>query len=34
MVNTQAVPVDPGMDSNHELNKIFKALNLLIIKGT
>jgi hypothetical protein len=33
MVNTQAVPVDPGMDSNHELDKILTPSNLLILQS-
>jgi hypothetical protein len=33
LVDTQAVAVDPGMDSNHELDEIFKARNLLILKS-
>jgi hypothetical protein len=33
LVDTQAVAVDPGMDPNHELDKIFKARNLLILKS-
>jgi len=32
LVDTQTVPVDPSMDSNHELDKILKSHNLLILK--
>jgi hypothetical protein len=32
LVDTRAVPVDSSMDSNHELDRIFKARNLLILK--
>jgi hypothetical protein len=33
LVDTQAVPVDPGMDSNHELDNILKPHNLLILQS-
>jgi hypothetical protein len=33
LVDTQAVAVDPGMDSNHELDRIFKPRNLLILQS-
>ncbi len=33
LVDTQAVPVDPGMDSNHELDKILNHRKLLILKS-
>jgi len=32
LVDTQTVPVDPSTDSNHELDKILKSHNLLILK--
>jgi hypothetical protein len=32
LVDTQAVPVGSSMDSNHELDKILKSRNLLIIQ--
>ena len=33
LADTQVIPVDPCMDSNHELDKILKAHNLLILKS-
>ena len=33
LVDTQAVPVDPGMNSNHELDRFFKSHNFLILKS-
>jgi hypothetical protein len=34
LLDTQGVLVGPGMDSNQELDKIFKARNLLILKSS
>lgn len=33
LVDTQAVPADPGTDSNHELDKILMSHNLLILRS-
>ena len=32
LLDTQTASIGTGMDSNHELNKILKARNLLILK--
>ena len=34
LLDTQPASIGTGMDSNHELNKIFKTRNLLILKGS
>jgi hypothetical protein len=33
LVDTQAVLVGPGMDSNHDLDRILKSRNLLILRS-
>ncbi len=33
LVDTQAVPVGSGMDSNHEFDRILKSHNLLILQS-
>jgi hypothetical protein len=33
LADTQAVAVGSGMDSNHELDKILKSRNLLILQS-